>query len=52
MKKQSISCTSTKVAYKNDIKADLVMSYSPMLGRPCFADYATSNSYQLYLELV
>ena len=21
-------------------------------GRPCFADYGTGNSYQLYLELV
>ena len=28
--------------------------YSPMLWlyRPCFADYRTGNSYQLYLELV
>ena len=31
MKKQSINCTSTLVAYKNDITADKVKSYSPML---------------------
>ena len=30
MKKQLINCTSTLVAYKNDIKADYVWSYSPI----------------------
>ena len=43
MKKQSINCTSTLVAYKNDIVADQVRSYSPMLYAVKLIDFFPSD---------
>ena len=51
MKKQSINCTSTLVRIKVIFKLTR-LGPTVLYCRPCFADYGTGNSYQLYLELV
>ena len=47
---ETINCTSTLVA-KMILKLTR-LGPTVLCCRPCFADYGTGNSYQLYLELV